>query len=175
MAARLSELSIDRRHIELENISVSEIWIVRTVRQPVEYRSHVFSSLDEKNLCKVFECHYLKNGKHFLEFLLHFQNVHKILFILKKNMSFITWIFPKLFTPRNMVIWIPESSYFSTPFESQCVHGHDALLRRPWQHCFQTFQLIWDTLSWKTSLLVRSEMLGLFGNTSSADHIYSRH
>ena len=32
-----------------------------------------------------------------------------------------------------------------------------------------------DTLSWKTFLLVRSEILGLFGNTLTADHMYSRH
>ena len=69
---------------------------------------------------------------------------------------------------------VPESSYFRTPFESQCVHGHQALVKRPCQHFYQNFQLIRDTLSWKTSLLVRSEMLGQFGNTSSADHIYSR-
>ena len=37
------------------------------------------------------------------------------------------------------------------------------------------FPLIQDTLSWKTSLLVRSEILGLFGNTFTADHMYSRH
>ena len=35
--------------------------------------------------------------------------------------------------------------------------------------------LILDTLTWKTSLLVRSEFLGLFGNTLTTDHMYSRH
>ena len=42
MEALLSELSIDPRHIELENISVSEISKVRTVWQNVECRLHVF-------------------------------------------------------------------------------------------------------------------------------------
>ena len=59
MGALLSELSIDPRHIDLENMSLSEIWRVRTVWQHVECRSHVFSPSDEKNLRKVFEYHYL--------------------------------------------------------------------------------------------------------------------
>ena len=31
------------------------------------------------------------------------------------------------------------------------------------------------TLSWKTSLLLRHEILGLFGNTLTAERMYSRH
>ena len=34
-----------------------------------------------------FKRHYLKNKKHFLDFLLHFWNVHEIQNILKKKMS----------------------------------------------------------------------------------------
>ena len=90
MEALLSELSIDPRHIELENISVSEISKVRTVWQNVECRLHVFSSRDEKNLRSVFHCHFLKNRKHFLEFSVHFQNQHKVFSILKKKMTFIS-------------------------------------------------------------------------------------
>ena len=30
-------------------------------------------------------------------------------------------------------------------------------------------------MSWKTSLLLRAEILGLFGNTLTDDHMYSRH
>ena len=72
-----------------------------------------------------------------------------------------------------MVTWMPESSYFRTPFESQRVHGYYTLPERPWQHFYQNFPFMQDTLSWKTCLLVRSEMLELFGNTLSADHMYS--
>ena len=118
------ELSLDPTDIELEEISVREIWNLKTVRKNVEFGSHVFSSLDEKNLRNVFHCHYLKNGKHFLEFLLYFGKLHKILCILKKNISFITQIFRRLLTPRNMVTWMPESSSFRTPYESQRVHGY---------------------------------------------------
>ena len=41
--------------------------------------------LDEKNLRNVFHCYYLKNRKHFREFLLHFWDLHKVLSILKKK------------------------------------------------------------------------------------------
>ena len=50
MEALLSELSIDPTHIQLEKISVSNVRNLKTVRQHVECRSYVFSSLDEKNL-----------------------------------------------------------------------------------------------------------------------------
>ena len=49
------------------------------------------------------------------------------------------------------------------------------IMTQPWQHFYQNFPLIQDTLSGKTSLLLRSEMLGLFGNALSADDMYSRH
>ena len=46
--------------------------------------------------------------------------------------------------------------------------------KSPWKHFYPNFLLIKETLSWKTSLLVRSEILGLFGNTLTDDHMYSR-
>ena len=37
----------------------------------------------------MFKRHYLKNRKYFLNFLLHFCNLHKNIRILKKNISYI--------------------------------------------------------------------------------------
>ena len=48
-------------------------------------------------------------------------------------------------------------------------------MKSQWQHFYQKFHLILDTLSWETSLFVISEVLGLFGNTLTADDMYSRH
>ena len=48
-------------------------------------------------------------------------------------------------------------------------------MKSPWQHFYHKFPLILDTLSHKTSVLLRSEVLGLFGNTLTSDHMYSRH
>ena len=108
MAALLSDLSIDPRHIMLKKISVREIWNLRTLWKHVDCRWQVFLSLDEKNLCNVFHYHYLKKGKHFLEFLLHFRNLQKIFCNLKKNVTFITSIFRKLLTRIYMVTWMPK-------------------------------------------------------------------
>ena len=46
-------------------------------------------------------------------------------------------------------------------------------MKSQWQHFYQKFHLILDTLSWETSLFVISEVLGLFGNTLTADDMYS--
>ena len=70
---------------------------------------------------------------------------------------------------------MPESSCFRTPFESQRVHGSQTLLKSARQHFSPTFAIVQDKLNLKTSLLVRSKILGLFGNTLTADHMYSRH
>ena len=49
------------------------------------------------------------------------------------------------------------------------------MLKSPSQNFYHKFPLILDTLSLETCLLMRSEVLGLFRNTLTADHMYSRH
>ena len=93
---------------------------------------------------------------------------------MKKRFSFVPWIFPKLLTPKNVVSWMPESSCFRTLFRSQCVNGSQNLLKAARQHFYLNFGLFLEKLTWKTSLLVGSEILGLFFNTLAAFHIYSR-
>ena len=77
--------------------------------------------------------------------------------------------------PRNVVTSMTVSSCFRTPFDSKRVHGSQIPPQTALQHYSPNFPLIHDKLRWKTSLLVRCEILGLFGNTLTADHIYSRH
>ena len=67
------------------------------------------------------------------------------------------------------------SSCFRTPFTSKRVHGSQTLLELPLQHFYLNFPLILKRLSWERSPLVRTEILGLFGNTLTVDHMYSRH
>ena len=69
---------------------------------------------------------------------------------------------------------MPESSCFRTPFPSQSVHRSQKLLKSERQHFYPNSPLIQHILSYKRSLLVRSEILGLFGNTLAPDHMYSR-
>ena len=78
-------------------------------------------------------------------------------------------------TKRNVVTSMPESFGFRKPFRSQRVHGSQTLLKRPLQHLYPNFLLIYNKWTWKLSLLVRFQILGLFGNTLTANHMYSRH
>ena len=86
----------------------------------------------------------------------------------EKNISFIAKIFRKLLTQGIVGTWMPESSL------RQRVDRYYTLLKSPWQRFNYKFSLILDTLTWETSLLVRSEILGLFGNKLTSDHMYSR-
>ena len=38
-----------------------------------------------------------------MDFLYHFWNMHEILNILKTKMSILAWLFPKLYTPKELV------------------------------------------------------------------------
>ena len=50
-----------------------------------------------------FKRHYLKNKNTFLDFLLHFWNVHEIQNILKKKMSILAYLFQKLWTAKEVL------------------------------------------------------------------------
>ena len=68
-----------------------------------------------------------------------------------------------------------ESSCFRTRFVIQCVYVSQTLLKSARQDLYPKFPLMQSKLSQKTSLSVRSEILGLFSNTLTAHHMYSRH
>ena len=50
-----------------------------------------------------FKRHYLTNKKLFVDFLLHFWNVHTIQNILRKKMSIVAELFQKLWTAKEVV------------------------------------------------------------------------
>ena len=64
-----------------------------------------------------FGSNYLKKEKLFFNFFLHFRNLHEILNICKKKMSFIADLFPKLRTPKNVVRFLSKKSRFKGPFD----------------------------------------------------------
>ena len=136
---------------------------------------HICSRNRWEILHQLFQTVLYQNRLHFHKFLLNFRNLHKILLILKKKISFIALIFWKLLTPTYVVTLMPVSSCFRTPFTSKCVHVSQRLLQRFLKHFNSKFPLIYDKLYWKLFTLVRSEMLGMFGNTFPANHKYSRH
>ena len=69
---------------------------------------------------------------------------------------------------------MPVRPRFETPLENQRVHGFQSLLKSARQTFHPNFRLSQDKLSQKTSLLVRFEILALFGNTLTAAHMYFR-
>ena len=69
----------------------------------------------------LFGSNYLKNEKLFLNFFLFFQNLHEILNICKKKVSFIAALFAKLRTPKNVVSYLSKMLRFKGPFDRQ--HG----------------------------------------------------
>ena len=77
-----------------------------------------------------FGRNYLKNKKLFLNFFLHFRNVHEILNICKKKMTFIADLFLKLRAPKNVVRYMSKKSCFKGPFD--------------WQHGKRVQTLLWS-------------------------------
>ena len=68
---------------------------------------------------------------------------------------------------------MPEKPYFRTAFGNQPVNEKETLLKSARHYYYRIFPWIWDKLSWKKSVLVRSKILGLFVNTLTAEYMYS--
>ena len=81
-----------------------------------------------------FGSNYLKNKKLFLNFFLHFRNLHEILNICKKKMSFIADLFAKLRTPENVGRYLSKKSCFKGSFDWQHGKRVQTLLRSKPQH-----------------------------------------
>ena len=62
-----------------------------------------------------------------------------------------------------------KKPHFRTTLDSQHAKGSQTLLEDERQHFYHIFRSVWGKLSWKISLLVICEILGLFVNTLTAD------
>ena len=123
--------------------------------------------------CNNFKRYYLKNGRLFQNFLLHFWNVHEIYNILKKGMGVLAWLFPKLLFPKQVATETSRMSFFRTPFGNQRVNGFQTTLKDARHHYYPFFPWISDKLSSKKTALLWSYILRLFSNTLTADDKYS--
>ena len=119
-----------------------------------------------------FKCHYLRNKKTFLKFLLHFWNLHQIWNIFQQNMTLIGFVFAKLRTAKDMVREMSKNPGFRTPFDSQHAKGSKRLLKIARKHFYYNFSWLSEEKR-KISLLEIFEILGLFVNTLTADDEYS--
>ena len=120
-----------------------------------------------------FKCNYLKNGKLFLNCLLHFWNLHQILKILKRKMIAIANIFSKLQTVKMLVKPLSKKLRFRTSFDSQHLKGSQTLVKSAWENFYHTFSSLWGTLFRKISPLLICEVLGVFVNTLTDNGKYS--
>ena len=67
-----------------------------------------------------------------------------------------------------------KSYRFRTSIGNQHLSGSQALLKSALQHFYPILSQFWDMLSWKRSLLVKSEIIGLSVNILTTDDKYSR-
>ena len=93
--------------------------------------------------------------------------------ISKKKMTLIAYIFPKLWTPKNVVRSISKKSCFRKPFEKQCGKRDQTLLKSERQQYYSIYWSLRRQLSWKKSLLVICKIVRLRVNTLTADENHS--
>ena len=93
----------------------------------------------------------------FLESTLNLQHFEK--------KSLIAQAFLKFLNLTELLTYIHKRSSFWKSFASEHVYKSQKLLKSAEKYFYPTFSSFWGKLSWKKSLLVRSEILGLFVNT----------
>ena len=119
--------------------------------------------------CNNFKRYYQKNGRLSLDFLLKFWNACEIYNILKKRMSFLAQLFPKLLFRKEVATETSRRSCFRTPFSIQRVNWFKTPLKVATHHYCPFFPWILGKLSWKKTALLRLKILRLFVNTLTAD------
>ena len=120
-------------------------------------------------ICRIFynnfkRC-YLKKVRLFLDFLFHFWNVREIYNILKKRMSVLAWLFPKLLFLKEVGTETSRRSRIKTLFGNQRVNMFQTPLKVSRHHYYPFFPWISGKLSWKKTALLWSKILRLFANT----------
>ena len=93
--------------------------------------------------------------------------------ILKKKMTLIAEVFPKLRSPKNKVRSMSIKSRFKGNFKKQHGKWAQTLFKLASQNLYHIYWSLWRQLSYKKSLLVICKISRLFINTLSADGKYS--
>ena len=88
-------------------------------------------------------------------------------------MTFITNVFPKLQTVKNMVRLMFGQPLFRAPIGNEYVKPSQTVIISGWQHVYHTFCSLLARYIWKKSLLGMFQPLGLFVKTLTADDMYS--
>ena len=87
-------------------------------------------------------------------------------------MFVIAIVFRKLQTLKTLVRTLSEKRRFTTRFDSPHVKASQILAKCPWERFYHVFSSLSLKLIWKMSPLVLGGMVGLSGNTLTADGKY---
>ena len=72
-------------------------------------------------ICRNYiKCYSVKNQNHVVNFSVHFLNLHQIFYILRKNMTFIAYIFSELQTERHCQANVQIAPFQSTLRQTTC-------------------------------------------------------
>ena len=93
--------------------------------------------------------------------------------ILKKKLTVIADVFPKLRIPKNLVKQIFETSPFRGPFDKQHAKLDQTQLKSEIHYLCHIYGSLWRQFSWKNFLLVICKFLTLFLQKLAADQKYS--
>ena len=131
-------LSLSRKLVwKMSPLVLGEVLVVFANRLNVDgkYPVHDSENLQLPTQMQVSEKrNYLRNEKFFLNFFLHFMNLHQILNILKKMMIFIANVFPKLQTAKMLLRPLSKKRRFRTSFDSELVKASEILAKSPREH-----------------------------------------
>ena len=128
-----------------------------------------------------FKCDYLRNQKLFLKFSLRFWNLRKISNIFfKKDVPHSSSISEIIDSETHACLNVCllkclKGPCFRAPCGSHFVNRCEKRQKSARKHFYLILLSLWDKLNCKTSLLVRSEILGLFVKTLTAGYMYSRY
>ena len=124
-------------------------------------------------ICRsLFKSSYLKNKKHFLDFLLHLWHLHQIWNIFKRKKIVIANVFPKLPTVQGLVTPLTIQRGLKSSFDSQHIKRFQTLVKSLWKHFYHISSSLWGEIIWKTSPWLKFRIIGLFVNTWTADYKY---
>ena len=105
---------------------------------------------------------------------MYFWNQNQILNFLKNKMSHIAPVFPNYWLRKRRSLRSLKGPVLEQPLAINVLVG-----RKNTEHARQLFYPLfgsfWDKLGWKTSLLGRSEILGLLFKTLTSNDMYSLH
>ena len=81
-------------------------------------------------------------------------------------------VFPKLATIHGLLTPLTIQRSLKTSFDSQPVKRFQTFVKSSWEQFYHIFSSVWGEMIWKISPWLKSEIIGLFVNTWTADYKY---